>query len=49
MSVNSFLMIPMIIIMETEASFFSSTQLIFDNFTKFLLFPILLALSRPAA
>jgi magnesium-transporting ATPase (P-type) len=49
MCIGAFLMIPTIIIMEIEASFFSSTQLVFDNFTKFLIFPILLALSRPAA
>jgi magnesium-transporting ATPase (P-type) len=47
--IGAFLTIPIIIIMETEASFFSSFQLIFNNFTKSLIIPILLALSRPAA
>jgi hypothetical protein len=48
MSIGAFLTVPIIIIMETEASFFSSFQLVFNNFSKFLLVPILIALSRPA-
>lgn len=48
MCVGGLLTVPCIIVMETEAAFYSTFQLIFDNFTKYLLFPILLALSRPA-
>lgn len=49
MCVGGLLTVPCLIVMETEAAFYSTFQLIFDNFTKYLLFPVLLALSRPAA
>jgi magnesium-transporting ATPase (P-type) len=48
MCVGAFLTVPILIIMETEAAFFSSFHLVFNNFTKFLLIPILVSLSRPA-
>lgn len=48
-SIGGFLSVPLLIIMETEAAFFSSFQLIFGNLSKYLLFNILLALSKPAA
>lgn len=49
MCVGGLLTVPTLIVMETEAAFYSTFQLIFNNFTKYLVFPILLALSRPAA
>ena len=42
-------MIPTIIIMETEGVFYSEFQLLFNNLSKFLLFPMLLGMSRPAS
>lgn len=48
-TINGLLSVPTIILMETQASFFSSFQLAFTNFTKNLIFPVLIALSRPAA
>jgi hypothetical protein len=36
------------IIMETEAVFFSPFQLIFVNLTKYIIFPGLLAMGRPS-
>jgi cation-transporting P-type ATPase 13A2 len=47
-SITSFLSVPIIVIMETEAVFFSSFQLIFTNLTKYIIFPVLLAMSRPS-
>ena len=46
-AITSFQNIPTIIMMETEAVFFSPIQLLF-GLTKYIIFPVVLALSRPA-
>lgn len=47
-SITSFVSVPLLIIMETEGTYFSSFQLIFGNLTKYIILNILLALTRPA-
>ena len=45
--IAAYLTAGILIIMETEAVFFSPFQLIFGNITKYIIFNLLLALSRP--
>ena len=47
-SISGLVMMPTMIIMETEGVFYSEFQLLFNNLSKFLLFPLLLGMSRPA-